>query len=248
MREFNLLSNLPESKEPRIVHPNIRTIKNRIIASERGKEFYDGDRNNGYGGYVHDQRWEPVARKIIEEYHIMAHHHVLQIGSEKGFLLHELKILSPKLTVKGIELSKYAIDKTIYTVWNDVSHSQYTWLRFPDQSFEFVIALGLYSLNLYDIIISLKEIQRVGRGKSFITLGAFETEEEERLFRQWTLLGTTILSKDDWREVLKHVGYTGDYWFNTAKTLNLVSRNDDNSELTMSSNVGGNADAFGEKY
>ena len=36
------------------------------------------------------------------------------------------------------------------------------------------------------------------------------------------LLGSTILSKGDWVEVLNHVGYTGDYKFNTASSLNLV--------------------------
>ena len=49
------------------VNDFFRTIKSRSIASERGKELYDGDRANGYGGYINDGRWEPVAQRIIRD-------------------------------------------------------------------------------------------------------------------------------------------------------------------------------------
>ena len=38
----------------------------------------------------------------------------------------------------------------------------------------------------------------------------------------WTVLGTTILHVDEWVEVLKEAGYTGDYLFTTSEYLNLV--------------------------
>ena len=91
--------------------------------------------------------------------------------------------------------------------------------------FDFVIAIGaVYSLNLADAIKRLKEIQRVSKGKSFITLGAYETEQDKKLFSYWTLLGSTILRKVEWIEVLKHSGFTGDYKFNTASSLNLIEK------------------------
>jgi len=37
----------------------------------------------------------------------------------------------------------------------------------------------------------------------------------------WTLLGATVLKKQEWKQVLKHTKYTGDYKFNTTKSLNL---------------------------
>lgn len=233
MREFNLLQDLPQSTEPRIVSPTTRTIKNRIIASEREGEFYDGDRNNGYGGYEYDGRWNPVAGRIIKEYNIENYDNILHVGSDKGFLLYELHNRNDNLYLNGIEVSDYAFDHTIDEAYHAI-RKQDSFREIPsiDHVFDFIIAIGpVYSLSLPDAINLLKEIQRTGKGKSFITLGAFETEEEERLFRQWTLLGTTILSKDDWREVLEHVGYTGDYWFNTAKTLNLIEEYDRLSEL-----------------
>ena len=44
MKKFNLLGSYPNPKNKRYVSENLRTIKHRIIASYRGKEFYDGKR------------------------------------------------------------------------------------------------------------------------------------------------------------------------------------------------------------
>ena len=54
MREFDLLGGYPEPKKPRYVNQNLRTIKNRITASYRSKEYFDGNRNDGYAGMVYD--------------------------------------------------------------------------------------------------------------------------------------------------------------------------------------------------
>ena len=223
MREFNALTSYPEPKEPRIVHPRIRTIHNRIVAAYRGKEFYDGDRNNGYGGFRYDGRWAPIAKDMMEQYSLDAQSAILHIGSDKGFLLHEFLQICPAIKVRGTEISDYAIDCTMPSVKPFVQKASFTELPFANEEFDFIIAIGaVYSLSLPDAIKCLKEIQRAGKGKSFITLGAYETEEDLRLFRYWTLLGSTILSKEDWVEVLNHAGYTGDYKFNTAQSLNLT--------------------------
>ena len=227
MREFDALKGYPEPKEPRLVHPKIRTIHNRIIASRRAEEFYDGDRCNGYGGLKYDGRWAPIARNMAQEYSLDGQSAILQVGSDKGFLLHEFLQIFPAVKVRGTEISGYAIDHTMPSVRPSVQKAPFTELPFAAGEFDLVIAIGpVYSLNLPDAIKCLKEIQRVGRGKSFITLGAYETEEDFRLFRYWTLLGCTILSKEDWVEVLRHADYTGDYKFNTAKSLNLVEKAD----------------------
>jgi hypothetical protein len=225
MREFDALSGYPEPKEPRLVHPKLRTIHNRIIASYRDRKFYDGDRNNGYGGLKNDGRWAPVARNMLQEYALDDRSSVLQIGCDKGFLLHEFLQICPAITVRGMEISDYAIDCATPSVKPFIRKAPFTEAPFADGEFDFIIAIGpVYSLNLRDAIICLKEIQRVGKGKSFITLGAYDTEEDLRLFRYWTLLGCTVLSRPDWIQVLSHVGYTGDYKFNTAQSLNLTEK------------------------
>ena len=225
MREFNPLVGYPEPKEPRVVGPNIRTIHNRITAAYRDKEYYDGDRNNGYGGFKYDGRWVPVAKNMIREYEITETSSILQIGCEKGFLLHDFKQLLPSMNVVGTEISPYAINNSMPSVKPAIIKAPFTSLPFADATFDLVIAIGVvYTLNLADAIRCLKEIQRVGKGKSFITLAAYSTEEEFQLFRWWTVLGATILHENEWKEVLQHVGYTGDYKFTTAVTLKLVKK------------------------
>ena len=225
MREIDILESYPRPKSPRLVHPNIRTIKNRIVASYRGKEFYDGKRENGYGGFRYDGRWLSVAKKIFKFYKLKNNSKILQIGCDKGFLLHDIKKLYPKSKVRGIEVSDYAIKSSNKSIKKFIKKSVFFELPFKKKEFDFVIAIGaVYSLNLVNAIKCLKEIKRVGNGKSFITLGSYENESDYRLFRYWTLLGSTILSKKEWLQVLRHTKYTGDYKFNTARSLNLIEK------------------------
>jgi len=222
VREFDLLSDYPSPKSPRYVSESIRTIENRIKASYRGVEYYDGGRNNGYGGYVYDGRWVPFVDKIFNTYELASDSSILQIGCEKGFLLHDLKSRYSNLNLRGYEMSKYAIDNSMESIRNIIDQGRYSNLPYDDNGFDLVLAIGVvYTLCLGDAIACLKEIQRVSNGNSFITLGSFSTPEEEKLFRMWSVLGCTILHEEDWLQVLEHTGYTGDYKFVGAKSLNL---------------------------
>lgn len=220
MKERDWFAGYPEPTEPRIVSPTHRTIHNRIAASYRDKAFYDGDRKNGYGGMLNDGRWETIAKSIVERYG--SYRHVLQVGAHKGFLLHELLKLNNR--VYGQEVSRYAARQSVIRL--DIS--PFTELPYEDEQFDLVIAASaVYTLNLPDAIKCLREIERVKRpgGHSFVTLAAYEDESDFdglRLLRYWFLLGTTILKKADWLAVMEHAGYTGDYRFDTAKSLNLV--------------------------
>ena len=80
---------------------------------------------------------------------------------------------------------------------------------------------SIYMLNLGNVVSALRETQRVTRGGSYVTLGAGNTHEELDLFRDWTLIGTTVLLVDEWQQLIEEVGYRGDYYFTTAKSLNL---------------------------
>ena len=213
MREFNALGEYPQPKTPRYVGPHIRTIDNRIRASYRGKEYYDGDRNDGYGGFEYDGRWKAVAQLMEKEYKLGNNSAVLQVGCEKGFLLHDFHELFPKMKIMGTDISDYAIENSMPSTKPYIVKAPFTKLPFNDHEFDFVIAIGVvYTLTLADAIICLKEIQRIGKGRSFITIASYETEEDFRLFRYWTLLGSTVLRPDECRDVMKHAGYTGDYY------------------------------------
>src|SRR3972149_2944564 len=103
MREVDLLDQMPQP-ERRVV--GSRTIDHRIIASYRGREFFVGDRNCGYGGYFDDGRWGPVAERMIEYYKLKEGSRITQLNCEKGFLLGEFK--KRGMAVIGYEPSQYA--------------------------------------------------------------------------------------------------------------------------------------------
>ncbi|GBD95702.1 MAG TPA: methyltransferase domain-containing protein [Nitrospirae bacterium] len=232
MREFNALRVYPQPSKPRYVGKHIRTIHNRIIASYRGEEYYDGDRNNGYGGFKYDGRWKKIVDSMRKDYGIDENTKILQLGCEKGFLLHDFKEKFPGMNIRGYEMGGYPVDNAMPSVKEFIDQGEYKKLPYMDNQFDFVIAIGvIYTLTLADAISCIKEIQRVGKGKSFITLGSYRDDEEQKLFNMWTVLGSTILHVDDWTEVLKHAGYTGDYLFTTSGYLNLVEVNEGVTEL-----------------
>ena len=126
-----------------------------------------------------------------------------------------------KIKIVGLDMSKYAIQNSLKSVRNYLINGNYTKLSFRKNEFDFVIALGVvYSLNLSDAISCLKEIVRVSKNKSFINLSSYKTKRDYWLFKNWTLLGTTLLTENEWRIVLKHVNYKGDYYFTNSETLN----------------------------
>ena len=223
MREFNLLEEYPSPEKPRYVGSDLRTINHRIVATLRDKDFFDGNRNYGYGGFKYDGRWKKIAKKIANEYNLDNKSSFLQLGCEKGFLLHDLKNILPNLKIRGLETSDYAVNNSMEDVRKYISKTKnYINLEYEENKFDFILALGVvYTLNLSDAIQCLKEIQRISKGKSFVILASYETIQDYWLFRQWTVLGSTILLKNDWIEVLNHVNYTGDYYFTSAKSLSL---------------------------
>ena len=112
MREFDALSGYPEPKQPRVVSPNLRTIQHRIVASYRDQEFYDGDRDFGYGGFNYDGRWLPIAQNMCKEYGLTNKSSVLQIGCDKGFLLNDFLQIHSNIKIRGTDISDYAIENT----------------------------------------------------------------------------------------------------------------------------------------
>ncbi len=206
----------------RYIKKGKRNIDACLVAWGLDEEYYDGDRKNGYGGFTYDGRWKNLLPRIIERYQLTEKSKVLDLGCKKGFLINDLKELLPGITVKGVENHPYPIENAMESVKDDVSLSPYHELPFDDSEFDFVISFSaVYMENLRDVIATLREIERVGKGKSYITLGAFETDEGREKFLEWTLLGTTILHVDEWDRVLDHCGYQGDRYFTTAESLNL---------------------------
>ena len=195
-----------------------RTVINKMYAWELGKEYYDGSRLNGYGGFKYDGRWLKLLPKIIKRYKLTNKSKVLDLGCKKGFLLKDLNILLPGVKSYGIENHPYAIKHAVKCK-SKLILSDYTKLPFKKKSLDFVIAFNsLYMQNLGDVIKSLKEIERVSK-KSYIVLASGENDDERNKFYKWTLIGTSILLKREWRQLFKKIKFKGDYYFSSAKSL-----------------------------
>ncbi len=221
MKEVDL--GYPHSNVERVVKKGFRTIHNRMVAARLDQAYYDGERENGYGGFRYDGRWAQIIPGLARRYGLDATSSVLDVGCKKAFFLHDLKQAYPGITVKGVENHPYPLDHAMGSVKDDLILAPYEELPFDDGQFDFVMAYAsIYMLSLRGVMRALREIQRVGKGQSYVTLGAYATAEERELFEEWTLIGTTVLHVDEWMEVLDEVGYTGDYAFTTASSLNLV--------------------------
>jgi ubiquinone/menaquinone biosynthesis C-methylase UbiE len=88
-------------------------------------------------------------------------------------------------------------------------------LPYDDNSFDVVISINtVHNLEREECAKALQEIERVSRGKSFITVDAYRNEEEKRRMFDWNLTAKTIMSVEEWEMFFKEIGYTGDYyWF-----------------------------------
>src|SRR6185436_8032635 len=92
-KEVNLLARYPKAK---------RNVKARL-----GKEYFDGTREQGYGGYRYDGRWLPIAEDIVRHFGLSAGDRVLDVGCGKGFLVKDLMKVCPGLEAFGIDISEY---------------------------------------------------------------------------------------------------------------------------------------------
>ena len=198
-----------------------RSIKNKFHAWKLSNQYYDGHRNNGYGGFKYDGRWLKILPKIIKKYKIKENAKILDLGCKKGFIMKDFKILLPNCEVWGIEDHKYPIINAEKEIKSKIIKSKYYDIPFEDNYFDFTIGFSsIYRYNFYDLVETIKEIKRVSK-KSFITLGAYSNEKNRVIFNKWSLLGTTILHEKEWIELFKLLKFSGDYYFTTANKLNL---------------------------
>ena len=65
-REVNLLDRYPRIKRPIAdrSHDPLAQAEYRTVARRFGREYFDGDRTTGYGGYRYDGRWVPIAERF----------------------------------------------------------------------------------------------------------------------------------------------------------------------------------------
>ena len=214
--EIDILKNYPKTKRDINERGTAKTEEDRTIARKFGKEFFDGNRKVGYGGFnYHPRFWQPVIPTFRNHFNLSADSSVLDVGCAKGFMLHDMAELIPGITVKGIDISEYAIENTIESMKHHVQVADAKALPFEDNYFDVVISINtVHNLEREECGKALQEIERVSNERSFITVDAYHNNEEKEAMLSWNLTGKTIMHVDEWKIYFDEIGYSGDYyWF-----------------------------------
>ena len=213
---IDLLKNYPKTARDLTARVTSKSEESRNLARRFDKEYFDGDRNNGYGGFYYNEKyWRGVIPDIISRYNLTPDSKVLDIGCAKGFFLYDLKTAIPGIFIKGVDVSTYAITNALPEVKSELLIANAVNLPFADNFFDFVISINtVHNLSITDCGLALKEIERVSKGSSFITVDAYHNEEEKIRMEAWNLTALTMMSCVEWELFFKKVGYSGDYyWF-----------------------------------
>lgn len=216
MAEINLMDRYPRSKRPIAERKQRVTPEQIALTRQFGREYFDGDRTQGYGGYhYHPRFWQETVRRFRDHYRLASDASVLDVGCAKGFMLHDFKQLMPDLKIAGLDVSRYALDNAIETVKPFLRLGTCERLPYPDKSFDLVTAINvIHNLDQEGCKRALRELQRVSRRHAFLVVDAYRNEAERRLLMDWVLTCKTHMYVSEWRDLFREVGYTGDYyWF-----------------------------------
>jgi len=216
LKEIDLLKKYPKTKRDLTKRGDEKNEDDRKIARRFDKEFFDGDRKNGYGGYYYNPRfWKDVVKDFIEFYNLTNNNRILDVGCGKGFMVHDFLNFNPKLDVEGVDISDYAIENSMPEVKKKLKVANAKDLPYSDNSFDLVISINTaHNLEIDECKKAILEMERVSAKHKYLIVDAYSNElEKDRIFA-WNLTAITVLSCDDWVKLFKEIGYTGDYfWF-----------------------------------
>lgn len=219
MPEFNLLG--AKKNVVRDVSARMRNKeRNRALALKFDHEYFDGLREQGYGGYVYDGRWVPVAERIVSRYGLKPGMKILDVGCAKGFLMKDLMYVLPGLEVYGIDISRYAIENAMPEVAGQIVQGSCDRLPWADNTFDAVVSINtIHNLDRDGCVRSLQEFERVGLfGKAFVQVDAFRNAEEREAFEAWMLTAKAVYNPEGWGELFAAANYSGDFFWTILET------------------------------
>jgi ubiquinone/menaquinone biosynthesis C-methylase UbiE len=195
-----------------------RMLNHKVQCMQKAKlyefDFWDGDRQYGYGGYHYDGRWKSVAEKLIQIYSLNGDSKILDVGCGKAHLLYELKLLLPGAECVGFDISNHALNNAPSDIRDNLfRHKAQDPFPYGDRHFDLVISLAtLHNLRLFDLPSALHEIERVGK-HGYIMVESYRNESEMFNLECWALTMESLFDTSEWIWLYSHFGYSGDYEF-----------------------------------
>ena len=212
----NIATSLHESSKreylARMVDDKVTCMK---IAKQYDKDYWDGDRRYGYGGYNYmPGRWKPVAEILIQKYNLTNTSSVLDVACGKAYLLYEMKLILPGLRVVGFDISEQGISDAKEEIRDSIFiHSAQDPYPFEDNEFDLVISLGCFhNLRIFELEKALGETQRVAK-QGYVMLESYRNEQELFNLQCWALTCESFFDHKEWPWIYRHFGYNGDYEF-----------------------------------
>lgn len=185
------------------------------IAKQYEKDYWDGNRRYGYGGYKYiPGRWKPVAEALIKRYKLSNESSVLDVGCGKAYLIYELKLLLPGLKIAGFDISKHGLAEAKEEIRESLFiHKAQDLYPYEDNEFDLVISLGCFhNLRVFELQTALSEMERVGK-RGYIMIESYRNEKELFNLQCWALTAESFFDVSEWIWLYQHFGYTGDYEF-----------------------------------
>lgn len=184
------------------------------VAKQWGYDYWDGERQYGYGGYRYDGRWLPVAQDIAAHYGLKPGDRILDIGCGKAFLLYEFTQAVPGIEVAGIDISEYGIEHAKEEVRPFLKLGTADDLPWPDNSFDFVYSINTFhNLRAPELKRALQEMERVSTGKAWLCVESYRNEREKMNLLYWQLTCASFYDTEEWRWLFEEWSYSGDYGF-----------------------------------
>jgi protein-L-isoaspartate(D-aspartate) O-methyltransferase len=184
------------------------------VAIQWGRDYWDGERHHGYGGFRYDGRWRTVAEALVRHYGLPDGSRILDVGCGKGFLLYEFTQVLPHAEVHGLDISQYAVENSKEEVRASLQVGHAKQLPFPDQHFDLVVSVNtLHNLYIDELWSALTEIERVGRGAKHLTVESYRNEREKVNLLYWQLTCRAFHATHEWEWIFKKTGYSGDHAF-----------------------------------
>jgi len=179
------------------------------------KDYFDGKREHGYGGYYYNPKFfKKIVMSMIKHYKLNKKSKILDIGCAKGFMMYEFKKALPNCEIKGIDISKYCKKKAIKKMKKYIKVGTCEKLPYPSKYFDFVTSIStIHNVTKTGIKKSLKEIVRVSKKNAFIRVKAHKNIQHKKKIDQWNIVAKSNLSEKDWLRLFKETNYKGDFQF-----------------------------------